>query len=99
MAGFATRTGFTGHASLGAKAGPAVRLNLDHPMGAGHRGRRSLRTGNVSGIRPLSVTVTVPEIEPNGVLDDNRSKAVPGIANLAHADGYRAMRTSATRLT
>ena len=35
MAGFVIRTGFTGHASLGAKAGHPLRLKLDHLIGAG----------------------------------------------------------------
>ena len=35
MAGFAIRTTFAGHASLGAKANSALRFALDHSMGAG----------------------------------------------------------------
>ena len=36
MAGCAIRTGFAGHASLGAKANSALRFAPDHSMGADH---------------------------------------------------------------
>ena len=43
MAGFATRTSFAGHASLGAKAAHELRFVLDHPVGADHSPSRPMR--------------------------------------------------------
>ena len=57
MAGFAIRTSFAGHASLGAKAAHELRFALDHPVGADQRTVRikDYRQGGAARHRTLTL--------------------------------------------
>ena len=61
MAGFAARTSFAGHASLGAKTAHELRFALDHPVGADHVADGDTGYGGL-----LNVDMTVKEYERAG---------------------------------
>src|SRR5436189_16725 len=64
-----------------------LRREFQHP--AAHRLVRDIEPALGEKLLDIAVAQGEPEIQPDGVLDDDRGKAMAAVRDIGHARGYR----------